>query len=95
LKEDEFVGRALLTPGVQPEKAKLLYFKLWALHIDSRSLIPSSVTPEEGAPTKTMPKKAQPSRIINPGTFFLLDEYYREDEVTIVMVLAPEPTKGL
>jgi kinesin family protein 2/24 len=87
------VGRALLTPGVQPEKAKLLYFKLWALHIDSRSLPPSSDTPDEKAPTKTTPKKVQKSRVINPGAFFRLDEHSREDDVKIVMVMAPEPPK--
>lgn len=92
LKEDEFVGRALLTPGVRPEKAKLLYFKLWALHIDSRSLPASSVPPREGTPTNTV-SKFQDSEVINPGTFFLLNEHYREDEVKIVMVMATEPAK--
>jgi kinesin family protein 2/24 len=92
LKEDEFVGRALMTPDVQPEKAKLLYFKLWALHIDSRSL---PITPaEEAAPAKTAVKKVAKQKVVNPGMFFRLDEYFREDEVKIVMVMAPEPKKS-
>ena len=78
---------------MQPEKAKLLYFKLWALHIDSRSLSPSSSPPPETAPARTAPKKVQKSQVINPGVFFRLDEHCREDDVKIVMVMAPEQVK--
>jgi len=90
LKEDEFVRRALLTPGVQPEKAKLLYFRLWALHIDSQALPPLTVASDEPASANTAPKKPQKSKIVNPGMFFRLDEPLREDEVEMVMVMAPE-----
>jgi kinesin family protein 2/24 len=77
---------------VQPEKAKLLYFKLWALHIDSRSLPPSSGAPDASAPTKTAAKKIPKSRALNPGEFFQLGPSTKEDGIKIVMILAPEPT---
>lgn len=91
LKEDEFVGRALRTPRVQPPKAKLLYFKLWALHIDSRALPVSTATSTQKLPIGDGIKKVSKPRSIKPGTFVHLHLSSEQDE--IVMVLAPERSK--
>lgn len=37
-----------------------------------------------------MVKKVSKSKIVTPGTFFKLEEYFREDNIRIVMVMAPE-----
>jgi kinesin family protein 2/24 len=57
LQEDEFAARALLTPGVKPEQAKFMYYKLWALHIDSRALLNGPVASSEKKPAESAPKK--------------------------------------
>lgn len=87
LQEDEFVGRALLTPGVKPEQAKLLYYKLWALHIDSRTLMNSSTVSNEIKMTEVAPKRARKPKTIKPGTFFRLDEKDIKDGVEMVMAM--------
>jgi kinesin family protein 2/24 len=90
LQEDEFVARALLTTGVKPEQAKLMYYKLWALHIDSRALLDGPVTSSEPKLTESAPKKIRKSKIIKPGTFFRLDEQNIKDDVEIVMAMGTE-----
>jgi kinesin family protein 2/24 len=92
LREDEFVGRALLTPGVKSEQAKLIYYKLWALHIDSRALLNSPVASNETKSTESAPKKIRKSKIIKPGMFFRLDDQYIKDGVEIVMAMGTETT---
>jgi kinesin family protein 2/24 len=87
LQEDEFVARALLTPGVKPEQAKLIYYKLWALHIDSRALLDGPVASSETKPTESAPKKIRKSKIIKPGMFFRLEEQDIKGGVEIVMAM--------
>jgi len=90
LQEDEFVARALLTPGVNPEQAKLMYYKLWALHIDSRALLNGPVASSETKPAESAPKKIRKSKLIKPDMFFRLDEQDIKDGVEIVMAMGTE-----
>ena len=92
LQEDEFVGRALLTPGVKPEQAKLLYYKLWALHIDSRALKNGTAASNETKAAEAVPKKIRKSKIIKPGMFFRLNEQDIKDGVEIVMAMGVDST---
>jgi kinesin family protein 2/24 len=92
LQEDEFVGRAMLTPGVKPEQAKLLYYKLWALHIDSRALMNSASASIETKSAETAPKKPQKVKVVKAGMFFRLDEKEIKDGVEIVMALGVDTT---
>jgi kinesin family protein 2/24 len=87
LQEDEFVGRVLLTPGVKPEQAKLLYYKLWALHIDSRALMNGPAAPNETKATDAALKKTRKTKAIKPGMFFRLNEQDIKDGVEILMAM--------
>ena len=87
LQEDEFVGRAMLTPGVKPEQAKLLYYKLWALHIDSRALMNGASASIETKSAETAPKKPRKLKVVKAGMFFRLEEKEIKDGVEIVMAL--------
>jgi kinesin family member 2/24 len=95
LQEDEFVGRALLTPEVKPEQAKLLYYKLWALHIDSRALMNDSSAPSDTKPAEPVPKKIRRLKIIKPGMFFQLNEKDFKDGVEILMALGVDTTSKI
>jgi kinesin family protein 2/24 len=92
LQEDEFVGRALLTPGVKPEQAKLLYYKLWALHIDSRALMNEPPRSSDINLAEPAPKKTRKLKAIKPGMFFSLSEKDVKDGVEILMALGRNPT---
>ena len=92
LQEDEFVGRALLTTGVKPEQAKLLYYKLWALHIDSRALMNGPTAPNETKATAAAPKKIRKLNTIKPGMFFRLNEQDMKDGVEIIMAMGVDST---
>ncbi len=87
LQEDEFVSRALLTPGVKPEQAKLLYYKLWALHIDSRAMMNRSGASTELKTAETAEKKITKSKPIKPGMFFRLSKKDVKDGVEVVMTM--------
>jgi kinesin family member 2/24 len=91
-QEDEFVARALLTPGVKSEQAKLLYYKLWALHIDSRALMNGPAALSETKPAETAPKTVSRSKVIKPGMFFRLSEKEIKNGVEMVMVMGVETT---
>jgi kinesin family member 2/24 len=94
LRQDDFVTRALRTAGVKPEQAKALYFKLWSLHIDSRTLLTKSAAngTSEAAivgtakTTNSTTSQAQ----IKHGMFFKLSEEDAEDGVEMVMMMGPE-----
>ncbi|KAF4625678.1 hypothetical protein G7Y89_g12487 [Cudoniella acicularis] len=90
LNEDEFCRRALLTPGVELERAKLLYFKLWTLHIDSRALLSRPQAIIETGPTDTTLNRPQKAKTIKPGSFFQLDTEDIEDGIEIVMAMGPD-----
>jgi kinesin family protein 2/24 len=92
LQEDEFVGRALLTPGVKPEQAKLLYYKLWALHIDSRAMMKGSGVSTEPKAAESVPKKIKTSKLVKPGMFFRLSEKDVKDGVEVVMAMGVDTT---
>lgn len=86
LDEDEFTRRALLAARVTKEQAKLLYFKLWTLHIDSRALIQLGATNETAPVKNTKPNKPKLKRV-KPGMFFRLSEEEKENGVEMVMVM--------
>jgi kinesin family protein 2/24 len=92
LQEDEFVGRALLTPRAKPEQAKLLYYKLWALHIDSRVLLNGPVPSTEINPLDAAPKTTRKSKTIKPGMFFQFDAKDVQDGIDTVMAMGLEDT---
>jgi kinesin family protein 2/24 len=84
----------MLTPGVKPEQAKLLYYKLWALHIDSRALMNSSAPSTEAKSAEAAPKKIRKAKIIKPGMFFRLSEKDAKDGVDIVMAMGLDTTSN-
>jgi kinesin family protein 2/24 len=92
LQEDEFVSRALLTPGVKPEQAKLLYYKLWALHIDSRAMTNGSGASTEPKAAENVPRKIKKSKLVKPGMFFRLSEKDFKDGVEVVMAMGLDTT---
>jgi kinesin family protein 2/24 len=92
LQEDEFVGRALLTPGVKPEQAKLLYYKLWALHIDSRAMTNGSGASTEPKAAESVPKKIKKPKLVKPGMFFRLSEKGVKDGAEVVMAMGVDTT---
>jgi len=69
-----------------------MYYKLWALHIDSRALLNGPITSSETKPTESAPKKIRKSKNIKPGMFFRLDEQDIKDGVEIVMAMGAETT---
>ena len=51
---------------------------------------PTTGTLDVKAPAIPTPKDTPGSRMINPGSFFQLNEYVNEDDFRIVMAMAPE-----
>ena len=96
LNEDEFIRRALLTEHVEPEQAKLLYFKLWSLHIDSRALLNrhgGSVEKLEASKLKSKAKpktNGVPKMVIKPGMFFRVKTGDTKENFDIVMAMGSE-----
>lgn len=101
LNEDEFTRRALLTEGVEPKQAKLLYFKLWSSHIDSRALLnrPGGSVEKLEAPkskSKAKPKSnGAPKQIIKPGMFFRVKTGDTKENFDIVMAMGEENDEQL
>ena len=67
-----------------------MYYKLWALHIDSRALLNGPVASSETKPAESAPKKIRKSKLIKPDMFFRLDEQDIKDGVEIVMAMGTE-----
>jgi kinesin family protein 2/24 len=82
----------MLTPGVKPEQAKLLYYKLWALHIDSRALMNGSTASTGTKPAEIAPKKIRNAKTIKPGMFFRVSEKDMKEGVEIVMAMGLDTT---
>jgi kinesin family member 2/24 len=77
---------------VKPEQAKLLYYKLWALHIDSRALMNDPTSSSQPKSSETAPKKVRNLKVIKPGMFFRLNEKDVKDGVEILMALGVDTT---
>ena len=77
---------------MKPEQAKFLYYKLWALHIDSRALLNGPVSSGEIISTDAAPKTAKKSKMIKPGKFFRLNTDDVKDGIEIVMAMGVEHT---
>jgi kinesin family protein 2/24 len=92
LNEDEFVRRALLAKHMSSEKARLLYFKLWTLHIDSRALLQRGVPLGESPAVDVAQNANKRSKKIKPGMFFRLDTE-KEGGADMVMVMGREDSK--
>jgi kinesin family member 2/24 len=95
MQQDDFIARALRTAGVKPGQAKALYFKLWALHIDSRALLLKDVTNGSSEAAISLPERndahSTASKVhIRPGMFFRLSTECAEDGSGMVMVMGPE-----
>lgn len=77
------------------EKARLLYFKLWTLHIDSRALLQRGVPLTEGSAVDTSQNSNRRAKKIKPGMFFRFDAEGKEDEGEgeMVMVMGREESK--
>lgn len=87
MDEDEFTRRALLSAHATTEQVRLLYFKLWTLHIDSRALIQRlGATGETPQVNSTESTKQKPKKI-KPGMFFCLKGEEKEHGVEVVMVM--------
>lgn len=82
--------RASHAGGAAGEGETPVFQTLGSARRNSQALPPLTVASDEPAPANAAPKKPQKSRIVNPGMFFRLDEHLREDEVEMVMVMAPE-----
>lgn len=90
LNEDEFVRRALLARHMSSEKARLLYFKLWTLHIDSRALLQRGVALGEESVADATQKESKRGKKIKPGMFFRLDGEGNDEDGKMVMVMGRE-----
>lgn len=85
----------MLTEHVEPEKAKLLYMKLWSLHIDSRALLSQPGTSVEKlealkAKSKVIVKTKKP---IKPGMFFRVKTGDTKENFDIVMAMGVEKSE--
>lgn len=96
MSEDEFVRRALLSGKVEPEQARLLYFKLWSLHIDSRSLlnrpggsVEQITSSKQGDRSKSISNGTQ-KKVIKPGTFFKTKTGDTKENFDVVMAMGLE-----
>lgn len=70
----------LLNATISQEQAKVLYFKLWTLHIDSRALLQRGDVKTEGTNVVERPRKWK----VKPGGFF------KTEEGEVVMVMGQE-----
>jgi kinesin family protein 2/24 len=84
------VRRALLAKHISSEKARLLYFKLWTLHIDSRALLQRGVALGEEPAADATQKEIRRGKKIKPGMFFRL---YAEGNEDVVMVMGREESR--
>jgi kinesin family protein 2/24 len=88
LNEDEFVRRCLLTENIDPERARLLYFKLWSLHIDSRALLNrTGGSVEKSEAVLKQKTNGNRKRVIKPGMFFRVKAADTEENLEVVMVM--------
>jgi kinesin family member 2/24 len=72
----------MLSPHASQEIAKVLYFKLWALHVDSRALLqrPDAGSTQNTSTVPVRPKEWQ----LKPGMIFSV-----RDTEELVMLMGP------